>query len=50
MSPAIAAWSAFDAWRGHNSFHAAIQSADDSPDGATTAQVGLSWGFGGGAR
>lgn len=47
---AIAAWSAFDAWRGHQSFHAAIQSGDASPDGATTAQIGLSWGFGGGAR
>ena len=47
---AIAAWSAFDAWRGHETFHAAIQSSDESPDGATTAQIGLSWGFGGGAR
>jgi hypothetical protein len=47
---AIAAWSAFDAWRGHKSFHAAIESGNDSPDGATTAQVGLTWGFGGGVR
>lgn len=47
---AIAAWSAFDAWRGHKSFHAGIESAADSPDGMTTAQVGLTWSFGGGVR
>jgi hypothetical protein len=47
---AIAAWSAFDAWRGHNRFHATIQSPSASPDGAATARVGLTWGFGGGAR
>jgi hypothetical protein len=47
---AIAAWSAFDAWRGADHFHAGIESAEDSPDGATTAQIGLTWGFGGGAR
>jgi hypothetical protein len=47
---AIAAWSAFDAWRGHNRFHAGVQSASDSPDGMASAQIGLRWEFGGGAR
>ena len=47
---AIAVWSAFDAWRGHNRFHAAVRSPAESPDGAATAQVGLRWDFGGGAR
>jgi hypothetical protein len=47
---AIAVYSAFDAWRGHERFHVGVQSADESPDGTATAQVGLRWEFGGGAR
>jgi hypothetical protein len=47
---AIAAWSAFDAWRGHERFHAGVQPASESLDGTATAQVGLRWQFGGGAR
>jgi hypothetical protein len=47
---AIAAWSSFDAWRGHNRFYAAVYSPADSPDGMAMARVGLQWNFGGGAR
>jgi len=46
----IAAWSAFDAWRGHDRFYATVQSPDESGDGTTTAQAGLRWNFGGAAR
>lgn len=46
----IAAYSAFDAWRGHNRFFANVESASASADGTTTMKVGLSWAFGGGVR
>lgn len=46
----LAAYSAFDAWRGHDHFYAAVAPADASVDGSPTAQAGLRWNFGGGAR
>ena len=46
----IAAYSAFDAWRGHSRFYATVDPASASFDGSTTMKAGLSWAFGGGAR
>jgi hypothetical protein len=46
---AIAAYSAFDAWRGHDRFFAGLTPASASLDGSPTLQAGLRWGFGGGA-
>jgi len=45
----IAAYSAVDAWRGHNRFYANVESPSESADGSTTMKAGLSWSFGGGA-
>lgn|GEM_PF-3261652 len=46
----IAAYSVFDAWRGHNRFYTAFEPASASLDGNPTALAGLRWNFGGGAR
>ncbi len=46
----IAAYSAFDAWRGHNRFYATVEPASASLDGSATMKAGLSWNFGGGVR
>ena len=46
----IAAYSAFDAWRGHSRFYATVDPASASFDGSTTMKAGLSWTFGGGTR
>lgn len=47
---AIAAYSAFDAWRGHNRFYTTMESGSASLDGSPTMKVGLSWALGGGNR
>lgn len=47
---ALAVWSAWDAWRGHDRFYAAVEPAEASLDGTPTLRAGLRFGFGGGAR
>jgi hypothetical protein len=46
----IAAYSAWDAWRGHDRFFAEVEPASASLDGSTKVTAGLRWSFGGGAR
>lgn len=46
----LAAYSAFDAWRGHGRFYSTLETPSQSADGSLSAKAGLRWNFGEGAR